>query len=53
MLAVLDELHARGRTIVLITHELEVARRAARIVWVRDGEILRDEQNELNAEVAA
>ena len=50
VLALFDELHARGRTIVLITHELEVARRAARIVWVRDGEILRDE---LNGRVAA
>ncbi|TFC71414.1 ABC transporter ATP-binding protein [Cryobacterium sp. TMS1-20-1] len=46
VLALFDELHARGRTIVLITHELEVARRAARIVWVRDGEILRDELTE-------
>ncbi|TFB77407.1 ABC transporter ATP-binding protein [Cryobacterium glaciale] len=46
VLALFDELHARGRTIVLITHELEVARRAARVVWVRDGEILRDELNE-------
>ncbi|MFP7762296.1 ABC transporter ATP-binding protein [Marisediminicola sp. LYQ85] len=43
VLDLFDELHELGRTIVLITHELEVARRARRIVWVRDGEILRDE----------
>lgn len=43
VLALLDELHEAGRTIVLITHELEVAERARRIVWVRDGQILRDE----------
>jgi putative ABC transport system ATP-binding protein len=45
VLALFDELHAAGRTIVLITHELEVAQRAKRIVWVRDGEIQRDELN--------
>jgi putative ABC transport system ATP-binding protein len=53
VLALFYDLHARGRTIVLITHELEVARRAVRIAWVRDGEILRDEQSELDAEVTA
>jgi putative ABC transport system ATP-binding protein len=45
VLTLFDELHAAGRTIVLITHELEVAQRARRIVWVRDGEIMRDEVN--------
>ncbi|ERK69739.1 ABC transporter ATP-binding protein [Leifsonia aquatica] len=45
VLALFDELHEAGRTIVLITHELEVAERARRIVRVRDGQILRDEVN--------
>jgi putative ABC transport system ATP-binding protein len=53
VLELFDELHALGRTIVLITHELEVAQRAARIVWVRDGEIVRDEINEPDAVQAA
>ncbi|HWV48319.1 MAG TPA: ATP-binding cassette domain-containing protein, partial [Microbacterium sp.] len=39
VLGLFDELHAAGRTIVLITHELEVAQRAQRIVFVRDGRI--------------
>jgi len=43
VLGLLDELHASGRTIVLITHELEVAQHARRIVWVRDGLIQSDE----------
>ena len=43
VLGLLDELHAQGRTIVLITHELEVAQHARRIVWVRDGLIQSDE----------
>ena len=39
VLALFDELHATGRTIVLITHEHEVGRRAQRIIRVRDGVI--------------
>jgi putative ABC transport system ATP-binding protein len=45
VLALFDQLHAQGRTIVLITHELEVAQRARRIVFVRDGLIQSDEVN--------
>lgn len=37
VLGLLDELHKAGRTIVLITHEAEVAERAGRVVHVRDG----------------
>jgi len=37
VLALFDDLHAQGRTIVLITHEQEVAARARRVVRVRDG----------------
>lgn len=37
VLALLDELHAQGRSIVLITHEHDVAARAQRVVRVLDG----------------
>ena len=43
VLGFLDELHAVGRTIVLITHEHEVADRAGRNLVIRDGEIVSDE----------
>ena len=42
VLALFDELHEAGRTVVLITHELEVAERARRMVRVRDGLVLSD-----------
>jgi putative ABC transport system ATP-binding protein len=40
VLGLFDELHAMGRTIVLITHEAEVARRASRSVLIRDGQLV-------------
>ncbi|QAY69792.1 ABC transporter ATP-binding protein [Xylanimonas protaetiae] len=42
VLGLLDALHAAGRTILLITHEAEVAARAARVVRVLDGLIQED-----------
>ena len=42
MLALFDELHAAGRTIVVITHEVEVAERAARVIRLRDGRLVSD-----------
>jgi putative ABC transport system ATP-binding protein len=42
VLGLFDELHAAGRTIVLITHEHDVARRAGRSLVIRDGEIVSD-----------
>ena len=44
ILDVLDEMHRSGRTIVLITHEHDVAERAGRIIRMLDGTIA--EQNE-------
>ena len=37
VLALIDELHASGRTIIVITHDAEVGARADRIIHVRDG----------------
>jgi putative ABC transport system ATP-binding protein len=39
VLALFDRLHRSGRTIVLITHDDEVAARAERVVVVRDGRL--------------
>jgi putative ABC transport system ATP-binding protein len=42
VLDLLDELHGAGRTVVLITHEHDVAARAGRVVQLRDGLITND-----------
>jgi ABC-type lipoprotein export system ATPase subunit len=39
VLDLLEELNREGSTIVLITHERDIAQRAARIVEIRDGRI--------------
>ncbi len=43
IMALFDELHARGNTIVLVTHEPDIAEYAHRVVHIRDGEIASDE----------
>ena len=45
VLDIFGDLSDRGRTIVLITHEDEVAAHAHRVIRVRDGTILSDERN--------
>jgi macrolide transport system ATP-binding/permease protein len=42
VLALLKQLHAEGRTIVLITHAENVARHASRVVEIQDGRIIAD-----------
>jgi len=42
IIGLLAELHARGRTVVLITHDREVAARAPRRVAILDGRITAD-----------
>ena len=45
IMALFDDLHARGNTIVLVTHEPDIAEFAHRIVHIRDGVIDSDVQS--------
>jgi macrolide transport system ATP-binding/permease protein len=45
MMGILHELHDRGHTIILVTHDMQVAGHAQRIIEIRDGEIVRDQPN--------
>ena len=42
IMALFDELHSRGNTIVLVTHEADIADYAHRVVTIRDGVIAAD-----------
>jgi putative ABC transport system ATP-binding protein len=45
VLTLFEELHAQGMTIILITHDPNVARRAKRVVTLSDGKIISDQAN--------
>ena len=42
----LDEIHRNGNTVILVTHEEDIARHAARIIRLFDGEVAQDYLNE-------
>ena len=52
ILAVFSRLNAEGRTVVLITHEGDVAARARRVVRLSDGRVLSDERAGAREEAA-
>ena len=44
IMALFEKLHAEGNTIIVVTHEAEVAERAHRVITNRDGRIEKDEK---------
>ena len=46
ILQILKQMHASGRTVILITHDNEIAAQAKRIIHIRDGKIDSDTINE-------
>ncbi len=46
IMALFQDLHAEGRTIVIVTHEPDIARHCQRIVRFRDGKVVGDEKVE-------
>ena len=45
IMALFQRLYEAGNTIVLVTHEREIADHAQRVVTIRDGQIASDERN--------
>ena len=46
IMALFDEIHKKGNTIILVTHEEDIAQHAHRIIRLRDGEVESDIKNE-------
>jgi putative ABC transport system ATP-binding protein len=44
ILGIFDRLHDEGKTVVLVTHDMNVARRCDRIITLRDGLVIEDDR---------
>ena len=44
IMALFDKLHAAGNTIVLVTHEHDIAEYAHRVIHIRDGQVFSDQK---------
>ncbi|MBI4430654.1 MAG: ABC transporter permease [Candidatus Omnitrophica bacterium] len=52
ILSIFERLHRNGFTLIIVTHEEEVSRRADRIIRMKDGHIVEDKKNNLSAVIA-
>ena len=44
IMSLFENLHAQGNTIILVTHEMDIAQHAHRVIFIRDGKIASDEK---------
>jgi putative ABC transport system ATP-binding protein len=44
IMGLFQQLHANGNTIVLVTHEHDIALHAHRVIHIRDGKVEKDEK---------
>jgi putative ABC transport system ATP-binding protein len=42
IMALFENLHAQGNTIILVTHENDIAQHAHRVIYIRDGKVASD-----------
>jgi len=45
IMALIDELHAQGQTIIIVTHEADIARHCKRVIRLEDGKVHSDAQS--------
>jgi putative ABC transport system ATP-binding protein len=44
IMSLFENLHEQGNTIILVTHEMDIAQHAHRVIFIRDGKIASDEK---------
>src|SRR5215469_2522698 len=44
IMGLFEDLYRRGHTIILVTHEMDIAQHAHRVIFIRDGKIASDEK---------
>jgi putative ABC transport system ATP-binding protein len=44
IMALFQELNAQGKTVMIVTHEHDIAQHCKRIIWFRDGRVVSDER---------
>jgi putative ABC transport system ATP-binding protein len=52
-MALFEDIHKKGNTIIVVTHEEDIARHAHRIVRIKDGMIESDQPNAAFADAMA
>lgn len=45
IMVLFDELHAAGNTLIVVTHEQDIANHARRVIWLSDGKVVSDTLN--------
>jgi putative ABC transport system ATP-binding protein len=45
VMALFQELNQQGMTLIVVTHDMDIASQAQRIITLRDGQVISDEQN--------
>jgi putative ABC transport system ATP-binding protein len=46
-MSLFDRLHGDGQTLIVVTHEQEIADRCHRVITLKDGHLISDEYNKL------
>jgi putative ABC transport system ATP-binding protein len=49
IMALIDQLHNKGQTIIMVTHEPDIAAHCERVIRLTDGKVESDERNQVGA----
>lgn len=49
IMALFDHLHSKGQTLIVVTHEQEIAERCHRVITLKDGHLMSDHVNHVSA----